>query len=205
VQFILKWRLIYHYMCHKVDNKRLTPYEWAIVNGSVVVSMAFSKYVSDVVVFHLRMARRGRNMLWTERIKVTPINSQLRSQVYLRDIRIHNATGCTPQGYISVMCDEFCRPSPWVSVEQLDHRANSFARYLRSREVLSSFSPLAEGGFLLRPTGRMITLREDFKYEMLNNITKWLHKCVCYHTLWYVAMFTGTICILLGFSFSLVS
>jgi hypothetical protein len=49
--------------------------------------MAFSKYVSDVVVFHLRMARRGRNMLLTERIKVTPINSQLRSLVYLRGIR----------------------------------------------------------------------------------------------------------------------
>jgi hypothetical protein len=32
-------------------------------NGSVVVSMAFSKYVSDVVVFHLKMARREGNML----------------------------------------------------------------------------------------------------------------------------------------------
>jgi hypothetical protein len=44
--------------------------------------MAFSKYASDVVVFHLR----GRNVLWTERIKVIPVNSQLRSLVYLRGI-----------------------------------------------------------------------------------------------------------------------
>jgi hypothetical protein len=31
-------------------------------NGSVVVMMALLKYIKDVV-FHLRMARRGRNML----------------------------------------------------------------------------------------------------------------------------------------------
>jgi hypothetical protein len=47
----------------KVDNKRLTTYEWAIVKQRI---RCFSKYVSDVVVFHLRMARRGRNMLWTK-------------------------------------------------------------------------------------------------------------------------------------------
>jgi hypothetical protein len=34
-----------------------------------------------VIMFHLRMARRGRNMLWTKR-KITSINSQLRSRVY---------------------------------------------------------------------------------------------------------------------------
>jgi hypothetical protein len=56
--------------------------------SSVTSRSGLSKYVSDVVVFHLRMARRGQNMLWTKRIKVTPINSQLRSQVYLRGIRI---------------------------------------------------------------------------------------------------------------------
>jgi hypothetical protein len=39
------------------------------------------RYISNVIVFHLRMARRGWNMLWTKR-KVTPINSQLRSRVY---------------------------------------------------------------------------------------------------------------------------
>jgi hypothetical protein len=32
-------------------------------NGSVAVSMALSKYINDNVVFHLGMARRGRNML----------------------------------------------------------------------------------------------------------------------------------------------
>jgi hypothetical protein len=32
-------------------------------NGSVVVSITLTKYVSGVVVFHLRKARRGRNML----------------------------------------------------------------------------------------------------------------------------------------------
>jgi hypothetical protein len=30
--------------------------------------MAFSKYVIDVALFHLRMALGGQNMLWTERI-----------------------------------------------------------------------------------------------------------------------------------------
>jgi hypothetical protein len=34
-----------------------------------LILMFFSKDVSDVIVFHLKMARRGRNMLWTERIK----------------------------------------------------------------------------------------------------------------------------------------
>jgi hypothetical protein len=76
-------------MYHKLDNKRLTPYERAIVKQRIRCSIdGFSKYVSDVVVFRLRMARKGRNMLWTERIKVTPVNSQLRSQVYLKGIRI---------------------------------------------------------------------------------------------------------------------
>jgi hypothetical protein len=31
--------------------------------------MAFSKYVSDVVVFHLRMARRGRNIVYLRGIR----------------------------------------------------------------------------------------------------------------------------------------
>jgi hypothetical protein len=36
------------------------------------------------------MARRGRNMLWTNRIKITKKNSQLRLRVYLRDICVWN-------------------------------------------------------------------------------------------------------------------
>jgi hypothetical protein len=59
------------------------------------------KYVNDVVVFHLRMARKGRNMLWTERIKVTPINSQLRSLVYLRGIRKETVVQAACSNFVS--------------------------------------------------------------------------------------------------------
>jgi hypothetical protein len=65
-------------------------------NGSVVISMSFPRYVSDVIVFHQKM-----NMFWTVKIKVTPINSQLWSQVYLKGIRIYITQQDTPQGWNS--------------------------------------------------------------------------------------------------------
>jgi hypothetical protein len=54
-----------------------------------LLTMAFSRYVSNVIVFHLKMARRDRNMLWTERIKIKPINSQLWSQVYIWKVYVY--------------------------------------------------------------------------------------------------------------------
>jgi hypothetical protein len=65
-------------------------FRWNIITSlttSVVISMAFSRYVSEVIVFRLKMepkhvVNRGE--------KIKPINSQLRSQVYLKGIRLPN-------------------------------------------------------------------------------------------------------------------
>jgi hypothetical protein len=151
--------------------------------------MAFSRYVSDVIVFHLKMARRGRKRVVNREKKVTPINSQLRSQVYLKGIRIHNATGCTPQGWKTYEII----PKPFKAQGVTNIWAKN-SKYLKSKGCRISVS--AEAKLLVKSWARRILtscwiwpqwwlrtvhstpLSEPFRfYKILYCSVWWIYEC----------------------------